>query len=81
MKKTAKSIYKNGNADDLTIDNICEIVSNLYNKGLAEAWFIGMEWPEGYHYCKNPAFLRSSFAPTAMKNHFRAVWFACGFLD
>lgn len=80
-KKTTKQIYDTGKPEDFTISQIMEIVQNLYAKELAEAWFIGMEWVEGYRYCQNSEFLEKTFAPIAVEKHRRAIWFACRFLD
>lgn len=80
MKKhNAKWVYRHGKSQDFTDDNIIEIVQNLYAKGLAEAWFIGMGWPEGYHYCQNLDYLRNTFCH--MERQTRAIWFACTFLN
>jgi len=81
MKKSAKQIYKNGSNDQMTTDHVIEIVNNLYNKKIAEVWFIGLGWPEGYTYCQNQNYLRETAAPMLLKNNFRSVWFACRFLD
>jgi hypothetical protein len=53
----------------------------LYDLKIAEPFFIGMGWIEGYTYCSNPEFLRKSYAPTALKTHRRQIWFACKYMD
>lgn len=80
MKKTAKQIWLNGKPEDLTDENVLAIIKNLYRKGLAEAWFIGMGWPEGFHYCQNFEYVKT-FCLVWKERHLRAVWFACRFLD
>lgn len=77
----AKDIYLKKTPAELTITNVIEIVNNLYKLRLAEAWFIGMEWPEGYNYCSNGGYLKATAAPMLLNRHTRAVWFACRFLD
>jgi hypothetical protein len=77
---STKQIYLSGKQYKMKGHNIVEIIQNLYKKGLAEAWFIGMEWPEGYHYCQDIEYLKSN-AEILYEKHFRSVWFACRFLD
>jgi hypothetical protein len=77
----AKQVFKNKPGTFLTVDHVIEIVSNLYSKKLAKVWFIGMGWPEGYNYCMDSDYLELTGAPSLLKNNFRAVWFACEFLD
>lgn len=79
-KSDAKWVYLNGNQNDLTIQHVIEITENLYAKGVAEAWFIGMEWVEGFNYCQDRVYLEKTAAPSLLKNHWRALWFACRFL-
>ena len=79
--KNAKQIWKSGKSDDITPMHVEHIINNLYLKGIAEVFFIGMGWPEGYTYCANPEYLRKTFAPTAMEKFRRQIWFACRFLD
>lgn len=45
--------------DKLTPKEIVKIINNLYDKGLAQAWFYGLAWPEGYVYCANPLYLEN----------------------
>jgi len=83
-KKTALQIFKTGKMSDMTIDHVCDIVENLYYDGLAHAFFIGMGWPEGYHYCQNRDYVRLTVAPAVLENknnEKRAYWFAIGFMD
>jgi hypothetical protein len=79
--KTAKQVWLNGKPSDLTIKNVVEIVTNLYRKNLAEAWFIGTGWVEGFRYCQDFVYLEQTGAGGLLKNSTRAVWFACTFLD
>lgn len=79
--KTAKEVWEDGRSSDLTIKNVTEIIANLYNKDLARAWFIGLEWVEGYTYCKDFGYLEKTAAPSFLEHHLPAIWFACLFLD
>ena len=82
-KKTAKQVWDTGlkHGETLTEDQVYDIVVNLYKKNLAEAWFYGMGWPEGFVYCREDGFLRKTAIPNFLEHNFRAVWFACRFLD
>lgn len=41
-----------------------------------EAFFCGMSWPEGAHYCMDRAFLESpGGVPALIRNDTRAMWF------
>lgn len=82
-KKTAKQIFESGKFEDLTIDHICQIVQNLYDKNLAKAFFIGMGWPEGNHYCFDSEYVRKTIAPGVISRNgkWTPYWFAIGFMD
>ena len=80
-KRRVYMMWQNSNSDSLTDDDVLVIISNLYDRGMAEIWFIGMGWPEGYQYCKSTSYLIHAFIPGWRKDHFRAVWFACKFLQ
>jgi hypothetical protein len=79
--KTVKQVWEKGRPEDLTPSQVVEIIQNLYDLKIAEPFFIGMGWIEGYKYCSNPEFLRKSYAPTALKTHRRQIWFACKYID
>ena len=81
MKKSVKEIWKTGKPEDLSNEQIVEIIQNLYDLKLAEAFFIGMGWIEGFHYCSNPAYLRLTFAPIAIEEYRRQIWFACKYFS
>ena len=53
-----------------------EVINKLYEKKLAEAWFIGMGWPEGFTYCKNPVYLKETGIKAIMTHNFRAIFHA-----
>lgn len=78
--KSALELFKRGKPGCLWEKQVLEIINNLYDKGLAEAWFIGMGWVEGYHYCSNPAYLKAN-AEAIFRRHYAAVWFACRLLE
>lgn len=88
-RQTAKSIYQKGRMADFEPCHIVEIVENLIRKNLAEAFFIGMGWPEALHYINDRGWLEKTLATDAVRNHaecsthneMRAYWFACRFLD
>jgi len=78
--KTVKQVWEKGKPEDLTPSQVVEIIQNLYDLKVAEPFFIGMGWIEGYHYLQNPKTLRS-YAQTALKTHRRQIWFACKYMD
>lgn len=80
-RKNAFTIYKSGKYKELDSGHVVEIIQNLYRKGIANIFFIGMGWPEGYHYCSDYDYLNISFAPIALEKYQRQIWFACGFLE
>jgi hypothetical protein len=47
--KTIKQIGEKGNPEDLTPSQVVEIIQNLYELKIAEPFFIGMGWIEGYN--------------------------------
>ena len=88
-KQTAKSIHQKGRMSDFEPCHIAEIVANLIRKNLAEAFFIGMGWPEAAHYMNDRGWLEKTLAHGVVRNYaegkkhdeMRAYWFACRFLD
>lgn len=75
MKKPSE-IFKSGKMSDLTPDHVWVIVSGLYRENLAKAWFIGMGWLEGFHYCESKEYVIKSAAPIMLEKNLRALWFA-----
>lgn len=86
--KRRKQVYNifhvKGSYSDLTLDDKVYIIQNLYNLNLAEAYFIGMGWPEGYQYCSNPEYLKLTGIPALEKMEpggtCRKIWFAIRFV-
>jgi len=79
--KTTKEIWQTGKPEDLSIGNVIVIVKNLYNKNLAEAWFIGAGWVEGFVFCQNHEYLANTAANILRETKLLPLWFACRFLD
>lgn len=81
-KRSAKWVYQNGSHKDITSKHLIEILKNLYKKGLAEAFFVGMGWPEGYHYCRKADYVRNMLFLGAFNpdGNWQPYWHACRFL-
>jgi len=82
--KTAREIFESGKFDLLSEKHIVQIVKNLYEKGLADAFFIGMGWPEGIHYCYDQNYVKLTIAPSILNRtspKWPSYWFAIRFMD
>jgi len=79
MGKSARQVYKSGKIGQFDVDCCWEVVKNLYDKNLAEAFFIGMGWVEGYNYCRDETYFRGNFQNFGNKIY--SFWFASRFLD
>lgn len=79
LTTTLNKILDKGGLKDFTPDHVVYIVQKLYDLKYAEAFFIGMGWPEGYHYCEQESYIRNTFYFSYKANHnneARALWFA-----
>lgn len=69
-----EKIWLTGKYSQLTENHICYIVKCLYSLKLAEIWFIGMGWPEGFNYCRDDEYLKE-WAKTKTGKINREIWF------